>query len=313
MTGTNVDSNGPFEPGLPVTAFGGMIDGSSLTPIFGSKAYLDQDGKGFYVGDWPSGARTEGYVGVELYDASNTTTNFGWLHLIFDSTASPVSLTLVESGYEDTPGVGIEAGATNELGAPVFYQQPASQTVSWGSNVQMKSLALGAPAPTFQWKARAIGNGTFTNLTDAGVFSGTTTSNLTINGVSAATMLDYIVVVSNSLGAITSSPPATLTVVSPAATPSPQVLFGGLTARFNVSVAAGLSPTFQWRKNGANLSDGGRIVGSTTAHLQVSNLQASDAASYDVVLGLNSLSVTSSVSKLTVLAPHSETTYQSVL
>ena len=192
------------------------------------------------------------------------TTNFGWLHLIYDPTQWPVTLTLVDSGYEEMPGVGIVAGATNELGAPIFYAQPASQAFPWGAKVQLKSLALGAPPPAFQWKARAIGSGTFTNLTDAGVFSSTTTSNLTINGVSASTMLDYIVVVTNSLGAITSSPPATLTLVSPAATPTPQVLFPGVAAKFNVSIATGLSPTYKWRKNGSNLSDGSRISGSAT-------------------------------------------------
>ena len=312
-TSTKSGQFGPWEPGLPVTPFGGMIDGSSLTPIFTARAYLDQDGNANYVGDWPSNARTDGYVGVEVVDTASSTTNFGWLHLIYDGTASPASLTLVDSGYETTPGEGIEAGATNELGAPVFYKLPTPQTVFWGSTLQLQSLALGAPPPVFQWRARAVGSGAFTNLTDAGVFSGTTTSNLTINGASAATMLDYTVVVSNSLGAVTSSPPATLTVVSPAATPSPQVLFPGVAARFNVSVAPGLNPTYVWRKSGSNLSDSGRISGSSTAHLQVSNVQAGDAASYDVVLTSGSLVVTSSVATLAILPAASESTYESAL
>jgi hypothetical protein len=306
---------GPYQNGLPVTAFGTMINANYLTPVLTnqSKAYLDQDGNANYVGDWTSNARTEGYVGVELFDAGNSITNFAWLHLIYDGTASPVTLTLVDSGYEGTPGVGIVAGSTNTVGAPIIYSEPASQTVPLGAKVQLKVVALAAPAPAYQWKARGIGSGVFTNLSDGGLISGSTTSNLTINGASSANMLDYIVVITNNLGAVTSSPPATLTVVSPTVTPSPQVLFEGVTAQFNVSVAGGLSATYRWQKNRANLSDGDRIAGSTSAHLQISNLQGTDAADYDVVLTMGSLSVTSSVSTLTVLPVAGESTYQTVL
>lgn len=312
---SQVGQFGPWQNGLPVTPFGAMIDASYLTPVLtnASKSYLDQDGNANYVGDWPSGVRTEGYVGVERFDGGAGVTNFAWLHLIYDGTAAPVTLTLVDSGYEETPGVGIVAGSTNAVGAPIIYSQPTSQSVPFGANVQLKVVALAAPAPAYQWKARGIGGGVFTNLSDAGIISGSTTSNLTINGASSANMLDYIVVITNNLGAATSSPPATLTVAPPTVTPSPQVLFGGLTAQFNVSVASGFNPTYQWRKNGANLSDGGRIAGSTIGHLQVSSLQGADAGSYDVVLTKGSLSVTSSASPLTVLSTQGASTYQAAL
>ena len=120
-------------------------------------------------------------------------------------------------------------------------------------------------------------------------------------------------VVSNSLGAVTSSPPATLTLVSPVATPTPQVLFSGLTAHFNVSVS-GLSATYKWQENGVDLSDGGRISGSATTNLQISSLQTTDSASYAMVLTSGSLVVTSTPSALTVLPPSSASLYdQAVL
>ena len=316
-TSTNVSTVGsyPYQNGAPVAGFGTMINANYLTPIVTNygKVYLYQDGNGNVVGGWGLGAKTEGYLGVELFDAGNSITNFGWLHLIWDPTANPRTLTCVDSGYETTPGTGIIAGATNTVGKPIIYSEPASQTVGAGSSVQLRVVALAAPAPAYQWKARGVGVGVFTNVTDTGVVSGSTTSNLTINGASAANMLDYVVVITNSLGGTTSGPPATLTVVSPTVTPSPQVLFGGLTAQFNVSVAGGLSPTLRWRKNGANLSDTARIIGSTTAQLQVSNLQTTDAANYDVVLTIGSLVVTSTVAPLTVLSIDSESTYQKAL
>src|SRR5208283_2616662 len=81
-----------------------------------------------------------------------------------------------------------------------------------------------------------------------------------------------------------------------------------LTAHFTVSVS-GLSPTYAWQKNGAGLSDGGRISGSSTASLQISNLQTNDSANYAAVLTSGSLVVTSTVSALTVLPASSASLY----
>jgi hypothetical protein len=306
--------------GLPVTPFGTMIDSSYLTPVpdtapGGAKAYLHQDNNstGNYpaIGAWGVNNPTEGYVGLEMYDnAGLSTTNFGWVRLIYNHNLG--TLALVDYAYETTPGVGIVAGATNSVGAPIIYVEPASQTNGVGSAVQLSVVALANPAPTYQWRAAPIGGGTFTNLTDHGNITGSATPTLTISGAIMANAAQYQVVISNSLGIVTSSPPATLTVVAPATTPTPQVLFGGLTANFTVNVS-GLSPTFKWQKNGVGLSDGGRIAGSATANLQISNLQTTDAANYTVVLTSGSLSVTSSVSSLTVLPVTSQSAYDAVV
>jgi len=260
------------------------------------------------VGDWGMNNVTEGYVGLEMFNG--TSTNFGWVRLLYNLPAK--TLTLVDYAYETTPGEGIIAGATNEVGAPNLYFQPASQTVPVGASVQLSVVALANPAPAYQWRAGPVGHGTYTNLSDAGNISGSGTSNLTINGATPANMADYVVVVSNSLGVATTVL-ATLNVVVPVATPAPQVLFGGLTANFYVQVGAGLTATFRWQQNGVGLSDGGRIAGSATTNLQVRNLQVSDSGNYAVVLTSGSLSVTSTVSSLTVLPVSSEGLYDAVL
>ena len=303
--------------GLPVTAFGAMIDQNYLAPNLvtdhSNRSYFDQNGDGKYVGDWLTGAKTEGYVGLELYDTANSTTNYGWARIIFDDTANPQTLTLVDYAYETDNLTGIIAGATNTVGAPTIYEEPQSQTVPLGASVQMPVTVLANPAPSYQWRASAIGKGVFTNLTDGGPISGATTATLNINGATAASMLDYIVVVTNTLGAVTSSPPATLTVVTPVAGPTPQILYAGLTGRLQVPVGSGLSATYQWRQNGANLSDNGRIAGSTTPNLTLGNLQTTDAGNYDMVLTSGSLSVTSSVASLTVLPVTSESVYEAAV
>ena len=142
--------------GLPVTPFGVTIDSSYLTPVpssapGGGKAYLHQDndsGASYpAIGAWGVNSPTEGYVGLEMYDNTGlSTTNFGWARLIYNHTVG--TLSLVDYAYETTPGVGIVAGATNTVGAPIIYGEPASQTNGVGSAVQLSVVALANPAPT---------------------------------------------------------------------------------------------------------------------------------------------------------------------
>lgn len=308
--------NGDNAYALPITPFGTLIDSNYLAAVpdlssdGDGTAWMnveDVDGKATTIAAWGNNSITEAYVGLEMYDNSGLSqTNFGWVRLILNNTAQ--TLTVVDYGYETIVGEGILAGQTNELGAPNIYSGPSSQAVPVGSAVQLSVQALGIPTLAYQWRAGAVGHGVFTNLTNAGNISGATNATLTISGLTPANMADYDVVITNTLGGITSSPPATLTVVAPIATPTPQVLFGGLTAQFNVSVS-GLSPTFRWQKSGVNLSNGGRISGATNATLQISNLQTTDSANYAAVLTSGSLVVTSTASALTVLPVSSESTY----
>ena len=82
--------------------------------------------------------------------------------------------------------------------SPIYPGQSASATV------------ISAGGQTFQWEAGL--NGIYTNLTDGTNLTGSATPTLTINSVQPANALDYIIVISNSFGAITSTPPATLTL-----------------------------------------------------------------------------------------------------
>src|SRR5206468_11412227 len=72
------------------------------------------------------------------------------------------------------------------------------------------------------------------------------------------------------------------------------------------SVAAAGSPPFsyQWRKNGAPLANGGNVSGVTTSNLALTSVSWLDAAGYSVVV-TNSLgnSITSAVATLTVRDP----------
>jgi hypothetical protein len=67
--------------------------------------------------------------------------------------------------------------------------------------------------------------------------------------------------------------------------PASSALFAGRTARFGVTVPIGDKPlTYQWRSNGVNLVNGGRISGANSANLAISSVTLADAATYDVVV-----------------------------
>ncbi len=93
---------------------------------------------------------------------------------------------------------------------PTFTSQPpSSQALYAGRTARFSMTADGSAPLVFRWQK----NGT--NISDGGNISGTQTGSLTISNVSAADAAAYALVVTNSVGAITSAPPATLAIVAP--------------------------------------------------------------------------------------------------
>lgn len=92
--------------------------------------------------------------------------------------------------------------------APQILTQPLGQTVSVGAAVQFRVSVFGAPPLSFAWQK----NGT--NLVDGGNASGASTRILTLTNVALADNATYSVLVTNSLGTVSSSG-ALLKVVTP--------------------------------------------------------------------------------------------------
>ena len=97
--------------------------------------------------------------------------------------------------------------------APAIAVPPASQTLYQGQTAQFTGLAVGSDTLTYQWQAGTTGSGIYTNVTDGGKFSGSAGPTLTITGIDMPNAADYIVVVTNLYGTLTSSV-ATLTVLA---------------------------------------------------------------------------------------------------
>ena len=105
----------------------------------------------------------------------------------------------------------------------------------------------------------------------------------------------------NYLNAVVSSQPVSL------------ALYAGRTATFSVTASGDPTISYQWRKNGGNMANGGNISGVFTRTLTITSVAAGDAANYDcVVANLNS--ATSSVATLTVVPlPGTLTPYEAAL
>jgi hypothetical protein len=102
------------------------------------------------------------------------------------------------------------------------------------------------------------------------------------------------------------------TITAPGQTPpiriaaEPQSQAIGRLSPTNLSVSADGSSdplTYQWRKNGVELTDGGAISGATAANLTISSTADGDAGYYDVLVRKSGAIVTSQTAIISVLAP----------
>ena len=175
--------------------------------------------------------------------------------------------------------------------APSITTQPVNQTVTAGQTATFTVVAAGTAPLSYQWQKNTT------------VISGATAASYTTPATTSSDNgAQFVVVVSNSAGSVTSNA-ATLTVnagaVAPSITTQPanQTVTVGQTATFTV-VAAGTAPlSYQWQKNGTAIS--GATAASYTTPATISS---DNAAQFVVVVSNSAGSVTSNAATLTVTA-----------
>jgi hypothetical protein len=175
--------------------------------------------------------------------------------------------------------------------APSITTQPSNQTVNAGQTATFTVTATGTAPLTYQWSK----NGT--------PISGATSTSYTTPATALADSgSTFTVAVSNSVGNVKSNA-ATLTVnaviVAPSITSQPanQTVTAGQTATFSI-VASGTAPlSYQWQKNGVNISS------ATAASYTTPATATSDNGSTFCCVASNSAgSATSNSATLTVNA-----------
>jgi hypothetical protein len=182
--------------------------------------------------------------------------------------------------------VDIGAYEFQQPSAPLVTQQPLSQAVLVGTNVTFSVGVRGSLPLSWQW------------LFESSPIRDATNSILTLARVMTNQAGGYSVVVTNSVGSVTSQV-AILTVegAPPQINQQPlnQTVYVGSNVVFTVGTVSVLPLSWQWRYNGSV------IAGGTTPSLTIPSVQTNQAGGYSVVVTNFLGSVTSQVAVLTVL------------
>ncbi|MGP1665700.1 MAG: immunoglobulin domain-containing protein [Rhodanobacter sp.] len=178
------------------------------------------------------------YQGKVLFTEEGTT----WAYTMPSASTTDSFWGLAE-GNGTVVVVG-SAGLIYQAGtmAPIFTTHPSDQSVFVGGNTGFSVTAMGNPAPTLQWQVSTNGGSAWTNVSNGGVYFGTTTTTLTITVASLE--MDghrYRVLATNSEGSVTSDPAALTVTVPPA----------GFSADDYLRLNPDLVPFFANDRNGA--------------------------------------------------------------
>jgi hypothetical protein len=153
---------------------------------------------------------------------------------------------------------------------PQIGTSPVSQTICTGSTLSFSVTASGTGIG-YQWQVNTGGG--FANITNGGIYSGATTSTLTLTGVTVPLSgYQYRCVVSGTCSPAATSGVATLTVHAPVvierSAPSVELCAGG-NASFTITAVSGPAISYQWQAS----TDGGTTW---------SNIAGANATSYSL-------------------------------
>ncbi len=128
--------------------------------------------------------------------------------------------------------------AQSSYALPTIVKSPQSVALYAGRTASFSVQTTSSLTVTYQWMAGAVGSGTYTNLSNAGKISGSTTAALVISNITTLNAANYVLVASDSSGSVTSGV-ATLTVIA-----APTDAYGAVVLADN--------PVAYWRMNEAS-------------------------------------------------------------
>jgi hypothetical protein len=180
---------------------------------------------------------------------------------------------------------------------PVVVTKPVAQTVNAGATATLSVSATGSGLLSYQWSQN-------------GVDLPATSSAYTISNAQAENAGSYLVKITNTVNGNSASVwagPVSLTVQAVAPTIQTQPQSASLPPNNSVSfqvVASGSKIlSYQWKKNGVALSNGGKISGAQSAILTIADILSADGGNYSVTISNAAGTITSANALLTIVTP----------
>jgi hypothetical protein len=236
----------------------------------------------------PSGYNLSSATGSPLRNAGDSTIGSAFNQgIAFGATWPNPALVTRSSGSWD---VGAYQFAANSVS---FTEQPASAMEAPGSTASFAVAAIGNPAPTYQWQKNSAN------------IAGATGETLQLANVSSSSAGTYTAIATNSSGSVASKG-AVLTIATlPMITsqPASQSITLGTNVTLVVSATGNPTPTYQWQKNGVNLSDSSGVTGSESPTLLLSEISSVEVASYKVEASNMAGTATSNAAVLSITVP----------
>ena len=196
---------------------------------------------------------------------------------------------------------------------PVVQTSPSNLTVCEGAPASFSAIINGTSV--FQWQISTDGGASFNAISNAGIYSGATTNQLTISAADISLNTYQYQLTADGCGVTVNSSPATLTVSAIASievTQAPEPVCPGEDVTLSVNASNAVSLQWQLNTNGTwvDVLNGGAFNGATQSTLNISNVPAylqnalfhcvatgacgADAVTEDLLLYLNGIPVLTS-------------------
>jgi hypothetical protein len=217
----------------------------------------------FAVGGFGTGAQP--HPGGSLIEVTDTGANSGFTTLATNPTSDPSELT----GVAFSPTAVVTTSATVDT----LTMNPSNANINVGQNTSFSAASSNPTgSDTVQWYVSTNG-GAFNSISNGGVYSGATTTTLTLTNPAASfSGNQYEAVFSNAAGTLTTST-AALTVDSVTNPAAASITYGQSTSLIASSANPTGTDAVQWEisTDGGHtfnpLSDGGIYSGSATTTL----------------------------------------------